>query len=30
VTGLELGSAKRWTLPDSPGLGLTLDPAATP
>ena len=28
VTGLELGPDKRWRLPDSPGLGLTLDAAA--
>jgi len=30
VSGLELGSDKRWRLPDAPGLGLTLDPALTP
>ncbi len=30
VRGLELGPDKRWRLPDAPGLGLTLDAAATP
>jgi L-Ala-D/L-Glu epimerase len=30
VRGLEIGEDKRWRLTDAPGLGLTLDPAATP
>jgi L-alanine-DL-glutamate epimerase-like enolase superfamily enzyme len=30
VTGLELGDDKRWRLPEAPGLGLALDPAARP
>jgi L-Ala-D/L-Glu epimerase len=30
VTGLELGPDKRWRLPDRPGLGLALSPAARP
>jgi L-Ala-D/L-Glu epimerase len=30
VRGLEIGDDKRWRLPDAPGLGLELDPAATP
>lgn len=30
VTGLEIGPDKRWRLPDRPGLGLSLDPAARP
>jgi L-alanine-DL-glutamate epimerase-like enolase superfamily enzyme len=30
VHGLELGPDKRWLLPDAPGLGLALDPAAVP
>ena len=30
VTGLELAPDKRWRLPDAPGFGLALDPAAMP
>jgi L-Ala-D/L-Glu epimerase len=30
VTGLELEPDKRWRLADAPGLGVTLDPSATP
>jgi L-alanine-DL-glutamate epimerase-like enolase superfamily enzyme len=30
VEGLEIGPDKRWRLPASPGLGLTLDPTARP
>jgi L-alanine-DL-glutamate epimerase-like enolase superfamily enzyme len=30
VTGLELGSDKRWRLADAPGLGVSLEPSAAP